>query len=73
MEKYMTDYAMDFFAVPFHRVAASGLTQRFGDRGIPNLVWLNRDDVALAKSYANGTYVGPRKVMSDFSAAIGVD
>ncbi|MBG84037.1 MAG: hypothetical protein CMJ40_05765 [Phycisphaerae bacterium] len=71
--KYMKDYDMDFYAVPLARVNASGLKQTYGDRGIPNLVWLNPAGEAVAKSYVNGNYVGPNKVLADFSRSLGVN
>lgn len=71
--KYMQDYDMDFYAVPLARVNASGLKKTYGDRGIPNLVWLNPDGEAVAKSYVNGNYVGPNKVLADFSRSLGIN
>ena len=73
MLKYMKDYNMDFWAVPFDRVNPSGLKTVYGDRGIPNLVWLNAADEAVAKSYVDGNYVGPNKVLSDFGQSMGVN
>jgi nucleoredoxin len=71
--KYMTDYKMDFFAVPLDRVNASGLKQTYGDRGIPNLVWLNPEGTAVAKSYVDGNYVGPNRVLAEFSRAMDIN
>ena len=73
MRKYMKDYRMDFYAVPLSRVAASRLGDVYGDRGIPNLVWLNTDDEVVGKSYVDGTYVGPRKVLGEFAKALGIN
>ncbi|MCH2132200.1 MAG: redoxin domain-containing protein [Phycisphaerales bacterium] len=66
MAKYMSDYKMNFYAVPFDRVSASGIKKTYGDRGIPNLVWLNAADTAVQKSYVNGNYVGPTRVLEAF-------
>ena len=61
---------MNFYAVPFDRVTPSGLKQTYGDRGIPNLVWINADDQAVAKSYVNGSYVGPARVLQQFGETL---
>ena len=45
----------------------------YGDRGIPNLVWLNPEGTAVAKSYVNGSYVGPNNVLAEFSRAMGIN
>ena len=71
--KYMKDYKMDFYAIPLDRVNASGIKQTYGDRGIPNLVWLNPEGTAVAKSYVNGSYVGPNNVLAEFSRAMGIN
>jgi nucleoredoxin len=73
MMKYMKDYNMDFWAVPFDRVNPSGIKTTYGDRGIPNLVWLNAADQPVAKSYVDGNYVGPAKVLAQFGQSIGVN
>ncbi|MAT81735.1 MAG: hypothetical protein CMJ29_08835 [Phycisphaerae bacterium] len=70
MQQYMKDYKMNFYAVPFDRVTPSGLKQTYGDRGIPNLVWINADDQAVAKSYVNGSYVGPARVLQQFGETL---
>lgn len=71
--KYMKDYGMDFYAVPLTRVNGSGLKQTYGDRGIPNLVWLNPEGVAVAKSYVDGNYVGPNKVLAEFARSMSLN
>ena len=51
---------------------ASGIKQAYGDRGIP-IVWLNPEGTAVAKSYVNGSYVGPNNVLAEFSRAMGIN
>jgi nucleoredoxin len=67
LQKYMKDYGMNFLAVPFDRLKASGIKGTYGDRGIPNLVVLDAGDKAIAKSYVDGNYVGPRTVLDTFT------
>jgi thiol-disulfide isomerase/thioredoxin len=72
MAKYLKDYKIAFPAVPFERRDTSGLKKKFGDRGIPNLVWIDRDDDVVESSYNKGTYVGPGKVLAAFSKHMGL-
>ena len=70
MTQYMKDYKMNFYAVPFSRVGPSGLKSTYGGRGIPNLVWIDSNDNAIAKSYVDGTYVGPTTVLQKFNESM---
>ena len=73
MSQYMTDYKMDFPAVPFERRDSSGLKTAWGGRGIPNLVWLDGEDEVVKGSYEKGRYVGPASVLGSFKKHLGVE
>jgi nucleoredoxin len=73
MMKYMTEYKIEFPAVPFERVAKSGIKKAWGARGIPNLVWLDGQDDVVKGSYENGRYVGPPAVLGAFQRHLGVE
>ncbi|MDP7028992.1 MAG: thioredoxin-like domain-containing protein [Phycisphaerales bacterium] len=73
MFKYMTDYGMNFPAVPYARRDSSGIKKAWGARGIPNLVWLGPDDSVTMGSYDQGRYVGPSKVLEAFKRRIGAE
>jgi nucleoredoxin len=73
MSQYMTDYKMDFPAVPFERRDSSGLKTAWGGRGIPNLVWLDGKDEVVKGSYEKGRYVGPASVLGSFKKHLGVE
>jgi thiol-disulfide isomerase/thioredoxin len=73
MSQYMTDYKMDFPAVPFERRDSSGLKTAWGGRGIPNLVWLDGQDEVVKGSYEKGRYVGPASVLGSFKKHLGVE
>ncbi len=72
MAQYLKDYKMPFPAVPFERRDSSGLKKKYGDRGIPNLVWVDGDDDTVESSYHKGTYVGPDKVLAAFRKHMGL-
>ncbi len=64
---YMRSYKMPWSAVPFDRINPSGLKGKYGGRGIPNLVVVDRDGNKVLSSYTDGgKYVGPRAVLRDF-------
>ncbi len=65
MQKYMTDANMPWPAIPYAEIEKSGILQKYGGRGIPNLVLLNPDGSVRSGSYVDGKYVGPAKVMAD--------
>lgn len=73
MSKYMSDYKMEFPAIPFPRVGASGIKTKWGGRGIPNLVWLDGDDDVVKGSYEKGRYLGPSSVLGAFKKHLGVE
>ena len=73
MSQYMTDYKMDFPAVPFERRDSSGLKTAWGGRGIPNLVWLDGQDEVVKGSYEKGRYVGPASVLGSFKKHLAVE
>ncbi|MEM7624752.1 MAG: thioredoxin-like domain-containing protein [Planctomycetota bacterium] len=70
MTGYMKSYNMPWAAVPYNRINASGLKNKYGGSGIPNLVIVNRDGEVVSGSYENGKYVGPRKVLRDLDALL---
>lgn len=66
MTGYMKSYRMPWGALPFNRIKSSGLGNKYGGRGIPNLVILDVDGEVVSGSYDdNGNYLGPRKVLRD--------
>lgn len=65
MKEYMRDFKMDFPAVRFERKDRLAAAQRHKQRGIPNLVFVDGSGEPISQSYANGRYVGPRKVLQD--------
>ncbi|MDG1837427.1 MAG: thioredoxin-like domain-containing protein [Phycisphaerales bacterium] len=73
MSQYMTDYKIDFPAVPFDRRDSSGLKTAWGGRGIPNLVWLDGQDEVVKGSYEKGRYVGPASVLGSFKKHLAVE
>jgi len=70
MYGYMKSHAIAFPAIPFNRIAVSGVLQKYGARGIPNLVLLNTDGSVASGSYVDGKYVGPSKVIADARVAL---
>lgn len=66
--KEMCDYmkVMPWYAVKFNGVAAKELYAAFGEKGIPNLVVVNRAGKAIYRSYADGEYLGPHKALKEF-------
>ncbi len=67
---YLKDHNMPWPAVPFKRLENSGLLQKYGGRGIPNLVLLNGDGTVASGSYVDNEYVGPNKVLADLRAKL---
>ncbi|MCH2136637.1 MAG: redoxin domain-containing protein [Phycisphaerales bacterium] len=65
MRDYMKDYEMPFSAVDY---AATGkIRDSWGERGIPNLVWLGPDDEVIRGSYKGGKFIGPQPVLKAFA------
>lgn len=74
---YMKKYDMPFYAVPFDASGLRKIKQAYGGSGIPNLVVLGEDDVAMKGSYETDgkytpknrqSYIGPQKVLAAFPA-----
>lgn len=65
MAGYMEDAEMPWPAVEFSRKQRARSLTRHAERGIPNLVVVDRDGKVLAKSYVDGNYVGPREVLDE--------
>lgn len=64
---YMRSYKMSWAAVPHDRINPSGLKQKYGGSGIPNLVVVDPDGNKVLSSYNDrGQYVGPRHVLNEF-------
>lgn len=66
MLQYMKGDEMKWYAVPYDRIAASGLKQQFEVSGIPHLVLMDAAGNVVSSAMENGQYVGPRKVLADF-------
>ncbi len=65
MRGYMREDNMTFPAVRYDRRDDLEVVRRHRERGIPNLVFVDGSGEVLSRSYVDGDYVGPRKVMSD--------
>lgn len=66
MFKYMQSAEMPWLAIPYGRVGASGVKQRFGVRSIPQLYVLDRDGNTVAASQLDGQYRGASYALSQF-------
>ncbi|MEM0966135.1 MAG: thioredoxin-like domain-containing protein [Verrucomicrobiota bacterium] len=65
MEAYMEKADMPWPALEFSKKSRVRELTRYSERGIPNLVVVDRDGEVLSTSYVNGSYVGPSKVLRD--------
>lgn len=65
MTEYMKSEKMPFAALKFERKNKSSLARKHAQRGIPNLVFMDRSGEAISTSYVNGKYIGPGKVLKD--------
>lgn len=70
MYGYMKEAAMPWRAAPF--VSANAVLARYGGKGIPNVVVLNRDGTVFSKSYDGETYQGPQKPIDDLKAKLKI-
>lgn len=70
MESYISDYKMPWPSVQFESAKNLGAVRPYRARGIPNLVFVTADGEVLSSSYANGEYVGPRKVLADIKKTL---
>ncbi len=66
---YMKKYKMNFPAVRFNKVKASGI-QKYSGSGIPCLVLFDKSGKVVSDSYVKGKYVGPIKVLKDLQKKI---
>ncbi len=73
MMQYMTDHGMKWPAIPFKQLQKSGVLDKYGGRGIPNLVLLNTDGTVRSGSYVGENYVGPTKVLEDLKKILAAD
>lgn len=69
---YMTEAKMPWLSIPYNNVGASGLSQKHGVIGIPHLALLDKQGNIVSSAVENGQYVGPRKVLADLKAKLGV-
>ncbi len=65
MEGYMKEAGMPWPALDFSKKQRVRELTRYSESGIPNLVVVDRDGKVLSKSYVNGKYEGPSKVLAD--------
>ncbi|MEI6033066.1 MAG: thioredoxin-like domain-containing protein [Verrucomicrobiae bacterium] len=66
MAAYMVDDKMPWPALEFCSIKMGNPIVGKGGPGIPSLVVFDASGTAVAESYVNGNYVGPRKVLEDF-------
>jgi nucleoredoxin len=67
MFDYMTSFKMPYPAIPYQRVASTGLKERHRVSGIPSLVVLDREGQVVTGSYAGGRYVPPSMVLQNLA------
>ncbi len=60
---YMKELAMPWPAAPFPK--AEALAKKYGGRGIPNVIVLDRNDKVVSQSYSGERYNGPQKPIDD--------
>ena len=72
-KKYMKQYEMPYYAVPFNKNRLKMIKKAYGGGGIPNLVILEPDGNVVKGSYETdgkyspknrNSYIGPDKVLS---------
>ena len=80
--KYMEQYKMPFFAMPFDAAQLKLIKQAYGGSGIPNLVLLNPDGSVIKGSYETDgkysprkrkSYIGPDPVLAELGKLIKQD
>lgn len=67
---YMKETGMAWRAAPYPN--AGQLIAKYGGKGIPNVVVLNRDGTVFSKSYDGETYQGPQKPVDDLKAKLKI-
>ncbi|CAM2859488.1 thioredoxin-like domain-containing protein [Rariglobus hedericola] len=70
MKSYMKGDKMEWTAVRFADIASTPLLEKYSQRGIPNLVFVDGSGKVLSASYEGGNYVGPRKVLADIKKTL---
>jgi nucleoredoxin len=65
MRQYMREDNMTFPAVKYELKDNLAVVRRHQESGIPNLVFVDGSGEIISRSFVDGNYVGPRKVMSD--------
>lgn len=70
MYGYMKEMGMPWRAAPFAN--AGQVISKYGGKGIPNVVVLNRDGTVFSKSYDGETYQGPQKPIDDLKAKLKI-
>lgn len=65
MYNYMKTYAMPWPTVLYHSKSNKILKERYGDRGSPRLILMNRKGRLLADTYRGNKYLGPNHVITE--------
>lgn len=65
MQEYMREYRMQWPAIRYTQRRDIDLVNSGSGRGIPNLVFMDGSGEIISRSYVDGRYVGPRRVMRD--------
>lgn len=70
MFSYMRNAEMPWLAIPYGHIRDSGIKQRFGVTGIPQLYVLDRDGNVAAASTVNGAYRGASAALADLEKLV---
>lgn len=65
MEGYMREDRMKWPAIRFDERRDIDIVNKGQGSGIPNLVFMDGSGEIISRSYVNGKYVGPRRVLND--------
>ena len=68
MEKYMRDENMPWLAIDFAKLKDKAALRKNAGDGIPSLVLVDSSGNTISSSFANGQYLGPKKVLADLDA-----
>lgn len=67
MQAYMKEMAMPWVGLNFGSTKKGELNKKYGGDGIPCLTVVDDKDQVVFHSYVDGKYVGPRRVLEQFT------
>ncbi|MFZ5806217.1 MAG: thioredoxin-like domain-containing protein [Verrucomicrobiota bacterium] len=70
MKNYMKETGMKWPAVIYDKARGGTAFSQYAQRGIPNLVFIDKNGKVLSASYDGGRFVGPYKVLDDIQKTL---